>query len=428
MAQEVGVFHGLPIMGTLNSPGRYSPTDNGYPRQPQQHYPSCTTQASPPTLTDDQVGPLNGSRTPPHADSPRKAGTFVAESIPRPSKSPYMELDALQHGCAAAFQHELRLEDQTHEQDHYSDDLQHRIKDMWPSQSNDSDDSDTNYGTFQRRASETEPGCRFSQPAQVSKKISDYEKLGSFSRDWMADPYNLFQQPFTWSGLATKPSFDQSVYCQDRLDLVDQGQSFNNSASYDSGMGDLDPPFDRGNSNYGPFIPTTAPFREYTESEDNVPITTLSSNTNLAFYEASPAMNQDREDPVHFSEGDGDPEYKDDSWWRDQLLGDSPSSMEAPGSKVDEPYAQLIYRAFMSRPNKSMTLQDIYQWFRENTDKSKSEGKGWQNSIRHNLSMNGVCESCGLPPAQNHLTNPIFTPSVSGIHQTQFKDTIVRQP
>jgi hypothetical protein len=49
-----------------------------------------------------------------------------------------------------------------------------------------------------------------------------------------------------------------------------------------------------------------------------------------------------------------------------------------------------MYRAFMSRPDYSMTLQDIYQWFRENTDKAKSESKGWQNSIRHNLSMNAV--------------------------------------
>ncbi|KAK3392733.1 hypothetical protein B0H63DRAFT_515951 [Podospora didyma] len=56
--------------------------------------------------------------------------------------------------------------------------------------------------------------------------------------------------------------------------------------------------------------------------------------------------------------------------------------------KTEEPYAKLIYRAFMSTPRHSMTLQEIYQWFRENTDKGKTEGKGWQNSIRHNLSMN----------------------------------------
>jgi hypothetical protein len=59
-------------------------------------------------------------------------------------------------------------------------------------------------------------------------------------------------------------------------------------------------------------------------------------------------------------------------------------------AKADEPYAQLLYRAFMSNARHAMTLQEIYQWFRDNTDKAKSEGKGWQNSIRHNLSMNGV--------------------------------------
>ncbi|KAL7620748.1 hypothetical protein AAE478_009746 [Parahypoxylon ruwenzoriense] len=58
------------------------------------------------------------------------------------------------------------------------------------------------------------------------------------------------------------------------------------------------------------------------------------------------------------------------------------------GGKSDEPYAQLIHRAFMSREPHAMTLQELYQWFRENTEKAKGENKGWQNSIRHNLSMN----------------------------------------
>ncbi|KAK0669062.1 hypothetical protein QBC41DRAFT_224668 [Cercophora samala] len=57
-------------------------------------------------------------------------------------------------------------------------------------------------------------------------------------------------------------------------------------------------------------------------------------------------------------------------------------------NKNEEPYAKLIYRAFMSKPNHAMTLQEIYQWFRDNTDKGKDDTKGWQNSIRHNLSMN----------------------------------------
>lgn len=57
---------------------------------------------------------------------------------------------------------------------------------------------------------------------------------------------------------------------------------------------------------------------------------------------------------------------------------------------AEEPYAKLIHRALMSAPNHSMVLQEIYQWFRENTSKGNSESKGWMNSIRHNLSMNAV--------------------------------------
>jgi hypothetical protein len=64
---------------------------------------------------------------------------------------------------------------------------------------------------------------------------------------------------------------------------------------------------------------------------------------------------------------------------------------------ADEPYAKLIHRALMSVPNHSMILQEIYQWFRENTTKGNPENKGWMNSIRHNLSMNAVCYSILVP-------------------------------
>ena len=56
-----------------------------------------------------------------------------------------------------------------------------------------------------------------------------------------------------------------------------------------------------------------------------------------------------------------------------------------------EPYARLIYRALKSAPDHKMVLKEIYEWFEMNTDKAKdTTSKGWQNSIRHNLSMNGV--------------------------------------
>lgn len=63
---------------------------------------------------------------------------------------------------------------------------------------------------------------------------------------------------------------------------------------------------------------------------------------------------------------------------------------EGPIDK-EQPYAQLIYKALLGAPNHTMILRDIYNWFKENTDKATDkETKGWQNSIRHNLSMNGV--------------------------------------
>ena len=57
----------------------------------------------------------------------------------------------------------------------------------------------------------------------------------------------------------------------------------------------------------------------------------------------------------------------------------------------DKPYAMLIYDALKQAPGHRMMLKDIYEWFRHNTTKPQESGsKGWQNSIRHNLSMNKV--------------------------------------
>lgn len=68
---------------------------------------------------------------------------------------------------------------------------------------------------------------------------------------------------------------------------------------------------------------------------------------------------------------------------------------DTDGGLSSEPYAQLIYRALKSVPSHRMVLKEIYEWFERNTDKARNNpSKGWQNSIRHNLSMNGVCHSC----------------------------------
>ena len=58
-------------------------------------------------------------------------------------------------------------------------------------------------------------------------------------------------------------------------------------------------------------------------------------------------------------------------------------------------YATLIYCALRSKPGHSMVLREIYDWFELNTEKNANpKDKGWQNSIRHNLSMNEVWCCC----------------------------------
>ncbi|KIV95991.1 hypothetical protein PV10_03576 [Exophiala mesophila] len=60
----------------------------------------------------------------------------------------------------------------------------------------------------------------------------------------------------------------------------------------------------------------------------------------------------------------------------------------------DKPYAALIYDALLQAPNHRMMLREIYDWFRVNTNKVQDNGSnGWQNSIRHNLSMNKAFEN-----------------------------------
>ncbi|CAI7581835.1 unnamed protein product [Penicillium glandicola] len=58
------------------------------------------------------------------------------------------------------------------------------------------------------------------------------------------------------------------------------------------------------------------------------------------------------------------------------------------------PYSVLIYQALKDAPGNKLQLQSIYSWFEANTDKGGDpNAKGWQNSIRHNLSMNAGFEA-----------------------------------
>ncbi|KZM24921.1 uncharacterized protein EKO05_0002709 [Ascochyta rabiei] len=84
--------------------------------------------------------------------------------------------------------------------------------------------------------------------------------------------------------------------------------------------------------------------------------------------------------------------------YSDMSRASTPYSTDEQPVDREQPYAQLIYRALHDAPDHTMVLRDIYDWFRRYTDKAaQSETKGWQNSIRHNLSMNGAFEKVESP-------------------------------
>lgn len=131
-----------------------------------------------------------------------------------------------------------------------------------------------------------------------------------------------------------------------------------------------------------------------------------SPDPDVSMSQDAPALTPDQADSV--ASGDS-PAPKDE--YRDSYLFEGGEAAGVPAengevgsegeesSQTDIPYAQLIFRAFMSRENHAMTLQEIYEWFRQNTDKARGDTKGWMNSIRHNLSMNQVpCPTPRLPP------------------------------
>lgn len=63
-------------------------------------------------------------------------------------------------------------------------------------------------------------------------------------------------------------------------------------------------------------------------------------------------------------------------------------TIEDDGTKPAYSYATLIGMAILRADNRRLTLAQIYKWISDNFKFYRASDSGWQNSIRHNLSLN----------------------------------------
>ncbi|CAF97932.1 unnamed protein product, partial [Tetraodon nigroviridis] len=57
-------------------------------------------------------------------------------------------------------------------------------------------------------------------------------------------------------------------------------------------------------------------------------------------------------------------------------------------AKPPHSYATLIAMAIAAAPERKLSLNDIYTWISNTYPYYSRAGRGWKNSIRHNLSLN----------------------------------------
>lgn len=387
MAQDAERVDGLPSVASPDASGSYSPCSNVHLKH---EYSLCTTQAPLAAITDISSS-LNGAYSPatlpPEAHETRRSEAATNSSHDRSDGTGRPE----RSGSSPTPQHPgSGLHSQYGE---YSpENLSPHMQEFHASRPTDFHGYSPNM--VSKPAADS---VSTSRPSLVYSVNNPIDGLPLYDLDVQT------QQGEEWAAWDPLPARRESAalysrHPANRFDLASSAEGAQTTSfPYNAPTSRPGQPYQNIRGDDISFAPTHGTYKHQSPA-DVVPMTRLSPCSNSLAMGSDAVCNR-QEDAAPLSDPDIDMDadmvYNPSLYDAEDVIG-SRSSTEPAGGKSDEPYAQLIYRAFMSRPNKSMTLQEIYQWFRENTDKAKSTGKGWQNSIRHNLSMNGVGDSVPL--------------------------------